>query len=116
VVEKYRDFSSGLIFMGGLPNNFNLGHFKVAFHLMDPNRNFSCEICKTHCSISQSLDDTHASLTEAGNNKQLTWSATDQAFLPSAAFVRGFLFCIFVPLVLFSFLSYFLCFLSLPLW
>jgi hypothetical protein len=28
-------FSGGLILMGGLPSNFNLGHFKVAFHLMD---------------------------------------------------------------------------------
>jgi len=48
--------------MGGLPSNFNLGHFKVAFHLMDLDRNFSCEICKTHCPMSQSLDDMHASL------------------------------------------------------
>jgi hypothetical protein len=39
VVKKYRDFSGGLILMGGLPSNFNLGHFKMAFHLMDPNRN-----------------------------------------------------------------------------
>jgi hypothetical protein len=34
----------------------------VAFHLMDLDRNFSCEICKTHCPMSQSLDDMHASL------------------------------------------------------
>jgi hypothetical protein len=34
----------------------------VAFHLMDLNRNFSCEICKTHCLMSQSLDNMHASL------------------------------------------------------
>jgi hypothetical protein len=62
VVEKYKDFSGGLILMGGLPSNFNLGHFKVAFHLMDPDRNFSCEICTTYCPMSQSLDDMHASL------------------------------------------------------
>jgi hypothetical protein len=50
-------FSGGLILMGGLPSNFNLGHFKVAFHLMDPT-----EICKTYCPLFQSLDDMHASL------------------------------------------------------
>jgi len=41
-------------------SNFNLCHFKVAFHLMDPVRNFSCEIWKTHYPMSQSLDDIHA--------------------------------------------------------
>jgi hypothetical protein len=34
----------------------------VAFHLMDLVRDFSCEVCKTHCPMSQSLDDMHASL------------------------------------------------------
>jgi len=29
---------------------------------MDPATDFSCEICKTHCPMSQSLDDIHASL------------------------------------------------------
>jgi len=62
VGEKYRNFWGGLILMGSLPNNFNLGHFKVAFHLMDLDRNFSCEICKTYYSMSQSLDNMHASL------------------------------------------------------
>jgi hypothetical protein len=38
------------------------GHFKLAFHLMDSARIFSYEICKTHCPMSQSLDDMHASL------------------------------------------------------
>jgi hypothetical protein len=31
---------------------------------MDPARDFSCEICKTHCPMSQSLDDMHASLSD----------------------------------------------------
>jgi hypothetical protein len=38
------------------------GHFKLAFHLKDSARIFSYEICKTHCPMSQSLDDMHASL------------------------------------------------------
>jgi hypothetical protein len=38
------------------------GHFKLAFHLMDSARSFSNEISKTHCLMSQSLDDMHASL------------------------------------------------------
>jgi len=29
---------------------------------MDLVRDFSCEFCKTHCPMSQSLDDMHASL------------------------------------------------------
>jgi len=74
VVEKYRNFSGGLIFMGGLlrlknsqkwnifKSNFNLGHFKLAFHLMDSVIIFSNEICKTHCPMSQSLDNMHISL------------------------------------------------------
>jgi hypothetical protein len=36
----------------------------VAFHLIDPVRDFSCEVCKTHCPMSQSLDDMHASLSD----------------------------------------------------
>jgi len=67
-------FFYGLILMGGLPrlkflksekfskSNFNLSHFKAAFHLMDPVKDFSCELCKTHCPMSQRLDDMHASL------------------------------------------------------
>jgi len=43
-------------------SNFKLGDFKVAFHLMDLVWDFSCEVCKTHCPMSQSLDDMHASL------------------------------------------------------
>jgi len=43
-------------------SNFKLGHFKVAFHLMDLVRDFSYEVCKTRCPMSQSLDDMHASL------------------------------------------------------
>jgi hypothetical protein len=68
-VEKHRDFSGGLILMGGLPRLKNSqkwkifkSNFKSAFHLMDSARIFSYEICKTHCPISQSLDDMHASL------------------------------------------------------
>jgi len=38
------------------------GHFKSAFHLMDSARIFSYKIWKTHCPISQSLDDMYASL------------------------------------------------------
>ena len=45
-------------------SNFNLGHFKVAFRLIDLDRDFSCEVCKTHCPMSQSLDDMHASLSD----------------------------------------------------
>jgi hypothetical protein len=60
--------------VGGLPklkflkgekfpkSDFKLGHFKVAFHLMDLVRDFSCEVCKTSCPMSQSLEDMHASL------------------------------------------------------
>ena len=74
VMEKHRDFSEGLILVGGLPrlknsqkwkffkSNFNPGHFKLAFHLMDSVGIFSNEICKTRYLISQSLDDMHASL------------------------------------------------------
>ena len=73
-VEKHRDFLEGLILMGSLPrlknsqkkkifkSNFNPGHFKLAFHLMDFVGIFSNEICKTRCPMSQSLDDMHASL------------------------------------------------------
>jgi len=45
--------------------------------------------------------------TKAGNKRQLTWSTSDRVFLPSAAFVRRFFFCIFVPLVLLFFVSFF---------
>ena len=74
MVEKYRDFSGGLILIGRLPRlkilkseKFStvisiFGHFKLAFHLMDFVGIFSYEICKTHCPMSQSLDDMHASL------------------------------------------------------
>jgi hypothetical protein len=74
-VEKHRDFSGGLILMGGLPRlkisqkmkkistTISIfGHFKLAFHLMDSVGIFSTEICKTHSPMSQSLDDMHASL------------------------------------------------------
>lgn len=37
---------------------------------------------------------------KARNKRQLTWSVSDRVFLPFAAFVRRFFFCIFVPLVL----------------
>jgi hypothetical protein len=47
---------------GAVLGNFNLCHFKVALHLKDLVRDFSCEICKTRCPMSQSLDDMHASL------------------------------------------------------
>jgi hypothetical protein len=52
-VEKYKYFLGGLILMVGLPglknsqkwkifkSNFNLGHFKLAFHLMDSVKIFS---------------------------------------------------------------------------
>ena len=75
MVEKYRDFSCGLILMGGLPKIKKIlknekfstaisifGHFKLAFHLMDSVGISSSEICKTHSPMSQSLDDMHASL------------------------------------------------------
>jgi len=74
VVEKYRNFSGGLILMGGLlrlknsqkwnifKSNFNLGHFKLAFQLMDSVIIFSNEIYKTHSPMSQSLDNMHVSL------------------------------------------------------
>jgi hypothetical protein len=64
-VEKHRDFAEGLILGGGLPklknsqkqkifkSNFNPGHFKLAFHLLDSVGIFCNEICKTHCSMSQ---------------------------------------------------------------
>jgi hypothetical protein len=73
-VEKHRDFSDGLLLMGGLPRlqilknkEFStaisiFGHFKWAFHLMDSVGIFSYEICKTHRPMSQILDDMHASL------------------------------------------------------
>ena len=59
-IEKYTDFSGGLILTGDLlrswisrkweifPNHFQFGHFKVAFLLMVPIRDFFYEICKTH--------------------------------------------------------------------
>jgi len=43
-------------------SNFNVRHFKLAFHLMNSVRIFSYDICKTHCTMSQSLNDMHASL------------------------------------------------------
>jgi len=73
-VEKHRVFSDGLILMGGLlrlkilkSEKFSkaisiFGHFKLVFHLMDSARIFSNEISKTHCPMSQILDDMHASL------------------------------------------------------
>jgi hypothetical protein len=56
--------------MGGLPKSkvknfqkqFQPWPFQVGLHLMDSVRIFSYEICKTHCPMSQSLDDMHASL------------------------------------------------------
>jgi hypothetical protein len=60
--------------MGGMPrlknsqklkffkSYFNVLHFKLAFRLMDSVRIFSNKIYNTHCPMSQSLNDMHASL------------------------------------------------------
>jgi hypothetical protein len=83
-VEKHRDFSGGLILISGLPKLKNsekfskaisiFGHFKLAFHSMDSARIFFYEICKTHCPMSQSLDDMHASLPDLKYRPPLIFS------------------------------------------
>jgi hypothetical protein len=69
VVEKYSDFSGGLILIGGLPRlkifqkQFQCSPFQVGLPLDGFRLEFfSNEICKNHCPVSQSLDDMHASL------------------------------------------------------
>jgi len=70
VVEKYKKIFFLLPNSRGRPtqvkislrwkfskSDFKLGHFKVAFHLMDLLIDFSYEVCKTRCPMSQSLDD-----------------------------------------------------------
>jgi hypothetical protein len=58
----------------------------LAFHLMDSVGIFSNEICKTHCPISQSLDDMHASLPDLKYrppiSSQSSCCLTDEDSLP----------------------------------